>query len=253
MLAADRQAVESDLQAQSVRIKEIEMSNIDRYLQAIGTQAALVSGFALGSNVIGIMLENGAHPLMQGAFFTFNNLSLVCEMYCVMNSTLVSVLGPTVALTGKKGSMHESVRAMKEERLKILNAFVWGAKFFAFSQILGIWILTTWPTALPMTLLLAAGCEVIRRTMNRIKEKFNYDEIFSDDFDEEDGSTRTQSQRDAEVEGRSQGRRKSTVMGLFTGASSGRNINRKPAAGMKKTNESKPMKADEFLKASNIV
>ena len=31
-----------------------------------------------------------------------------------MNSTLVSVLGPTVALTGKKGSMYSSVRAMKE-------------------------------------------------------------------------------------------------------------------------------------------
>lgn len=46
MLAADRSAVETDLQAQAVQIKNIEMNNIDRYLQAIGTQAALICGFA---------------------------------------------------------------------------------------------------------------------------------------------------------------------------------------------------------------
>lgn len=46
MLAADRQAVETDLQAQAVQIKNIEMNNIDRYLQAISTQAALICGFA---------------------------------------------------------------------------------------------------------------------------------------------------------------------------------------------------------------
>lgn len=39
MLAADRSAVETDLQAQAVQIKNIEMNNIDRYLQAIGTHS----------------------------------------------------------------------------------------------------------------------------------------------------------------------------------------------------------------------
>jgi len=33
MLAADRSAVETDLQAQAVQIKNLEMNNIDRYLQ----------------------------------------------------------------------------------------------------------------------------------------------------------------------------------------------------------------------------
>ena len=46
MLAADRRAVDSDLQAQAVQIKNIEMQNIDRYLQSIATQAALIAGFA---------------------------------------------------------------------------------------------------------------------------------------------------------------------------------------------------------------
>jgi hypothetical protein len=136
MLAADRQAVETDLQAQAVAIKNIEMNNIDRYLQAIGTQAALISGFAIGSSII--MVEKTNSVLYFG-YIMSNTFCLISEMYCVMNSTLVSVLGPTVALTGKKGSMHESVKAMKEERLKILEAFMWGAKFFAFSQVRSRW------------------------------------------------------------------------------------------------------------------
>ena len=187
---------------------------------------------------------------MCAAFFILNNLSLICEMYCVMNSTLVSVLGPTVALTGKKGSMHSAVQAMKEERLKILNAFVWGAKFFAFSQVLGVWILAPWHTALPMSILFLVGIETIRRTMNRIKEKFNYDEIFSDDFYDHDGKKKEL----GEAPNRAQGRRKSTVMGLFTGGSNA-GAQRDTRAGMKPSGggSSKPIKADEFLKASNIV
>ena len=82
------------------------------------------------------------------------------QMYCVMNATLVSVLGPTFALNGPKGSMHESVQYMKEERLMILSAFWTGACCFGIAQIFTFWIIAPQETALPCTIAIVLGFEV---------------------------------------------------------------------------------------------
>ena len=110
---------------------------------------------------------------------------------------------------------------------------------------------------MPVSIMMVMGCETIRRTMNRIKEKFNYDEIFAEGLlnNNDHGSSRlnpnakkddTQTQMATGREAATSGRRKSTLLGLF--------INESPAAKMKKQLQiDKPMKADEFLKASEIV
>jgi hypothetical protein len=133
MLAADRRAVDSDLQAQAVQIKNMEMQNVDRYLQAIGTQAALICGLSMSAQLSDSMIaftNDKEHWLVQVAHHGFIVACLCLEFYCVINSTFVSVLGPTYALNGPKGSMHSAVKAMKEERLMILYAFGGGAMMF---------------------------------------------------------------------------------------------------------------------------
>ncbi|GMI35908.1 hypothetical protein TrCOL_g8670 [Triparma columacea] len=186
-LAADRSAVETDLQAQAVQIKNIEMNNIDRYLQAIGTQAALICGFAAAVSYA-VELAKTVHPLLILGYYFFNTSALLFEMYCVMNATLVSVLGPTFALNGPKGSMHESVQYMKEERLVILSAFWTGACCFGMAQIFTFFIIAPVETAIPCSICIILGFEVIRRSMDRIKRKFRYEEIYAGDDDGRGGT-----------------------------------------------------------------
>ena len=237
MLAADRSAVETDLQAQAVQIKNIEMNNIDRYLQAIGkrlgrgrvhesrgklqnpylieitspkpsahhpfrtflrahtfaagTQAALICGFAASESWALEKWNTQYTPWwLIICYYITNIVSLICEMYCVMNATLVSVLGPTFALNGPQGSMHESVKAMKEERLNILTAFITGAVSFGICQVFTVWIIAPLETSIPVTGLLALGFFYIQQAMTRIKKKFKYDEIYAGN-DDGRGSTAT--------------------------------------------------------------
>lgn len=188
MLAADRSAVETDLQAQAVQIKNIEMNNIDRYLQAISTQAALICGFAAAESfaveyarkAVSQTMNAGSFPwMLHLLYFATTTLSLACEFYCLMNSTLVCVLGPTFALNGPVGSMHEAVFLMKEERLSILHAFWFGGLFFAMSQVFAAWIITEVETAITVTVVVTIASIGIRRSMNRISVKFRFENIFA--------------------------------------------------------------------------
>jgi hypothetical protein len=90
MLAADRSAVETDLQAQAVQIKNLELNNIDRYLQAIGTQAALILACAAGEsyavekfNVLNVDEYedlNGTMWWIAMGYYLCQTLTLIFEM-----------------------------------------------------------------------------------------------------------------------------------------------------------------------------
>ncbi|GMI53853.1 hypothetical protein ScalyP_jg1352 [Parmales sp. scaly parma] len=182
MLAADRSAVETELQAQAIQIKNIEMNNIDRYLQAIGTQAALICGFAAGESFC-VELSNATPWYLITGYYFCNVFALILEMYCVMNATLVSVLGPTFALNGPQGSMHASVKCMKEERLQILSAFWSGALSFGAAQMFAVWIIAPAVTAVTANMIMVLGFVVINKSMERIKVKFKFEEIYAGDDD----------------------------------------------------------------------
>ena len=83
-------------------------------------------------------LTNERLQVHQGLEILYNTSTTTClvlEFYCVMNSTLVSVFGPTYALNGPSGSMHIAVQSMREERLTILYAFGLGSFAFGVSQV----------------------------------------------------------------------------------------------------------------------
>mmetsp|Transcript_559 Transcript_559/g.985 ORF Transcript_559/g.985 Transcript_559/m.985 type:complete len:219 (+) Transcript_559:242-898(+) len=175
MLAADRRAVDSELQAQAVQIKNIEMENLDRYLQAVGTQAALITGFAITIVMSSDLIQatNEASHLVQVVHYATAVSCLCLEFYCVQNSTMVSVFGPTYALNGPKGSMHSAVRAMKEERMTILYAFGGGAICLGLSQTVTAWMLMRTPAAIVSTVIIAVTSYVIGTSAKRIGRKFH--------------------------------------------------------------------------------
>ncbi|GMI46417.1 hypothetical protein TrCOL_g11200 [Triparma columacea] len=177
MLAADRRAVDSELQAQAVQIKNMEMQNVDRYLQAIGTQAALICGLSISTQLSDSMIaftNDKEHWIVQAIHNGFIVSCLCLEFYCVINSTLVSVLGPTYALNGPKGSMHSSVKAMKEERMMILYAFGGGAIMFGCSQISTAWIMMRSPSASVNSIIVCVAFYQIAVSVRRISAKFKF-------------------------------------------------------------------------------
>ena len=174
---SDRRAVDSELQAQAVQIKNIELQNIDRYLQAVGTQAALIAGFSITTICCDSLIEKtneDYHWTLQCIYYLTAVGSLCFEFYCVTSSTLVSVLGPTYALNGPKGSMHTAVRAMKEERIQILYAFGAGLVCFGLTMILVFWILMKPPAAGLCTILVTCFFLLIGQSAKRIGIKFKY-------------------------------------------------------------------------------
>ncbi|GMI52951.1 hypothetical protein TeGR_g11188, partial [Tetraparma gracilis] len=193
MLAADRSAVETDLQAQAVQIKNLELNNIDRYLQAIGTQAALILACAAGEsyavekfNVLNVDEYedlNGTMWWIAMGYYLCQTLTLVFEMYCVMTATLVSVLGPTLALNGPRGSMHDSVKAMKEERLIILHSFWSGACAFGGTQLFAVIAVAPVHTSITCATIIVVGYLMMSRAMTRIKDKFRFQDIYAGEDD----------------------------------------------------------------------
>ena len=179
MLNADRAAVDSDLKAQSVQIKNIEMQNLDRYLQAIGTQAALILGFAAAESYA-VELTSKTNGWLAIGYYVMTTISLVLEMYCVMSGTMVCVLGPTFALNGPSGSMHEAVESMKEERLMILYSFIAGAAFFSFAQMFALFIVAPWHIASICSSIIVVGFIIVYKAIVRIAQKLKFHQIYTD-------------------------------------------------------------------------
>ena len=48
-------------------------------------------------------------------YYALATTCLGAEMYCLTNATLCTVLGPTLALNGPRGSMHAAVQGMYQE------------------------------------------------------------------------------------------------------------------------------------------
>jgi hypothetical protein len=120
---------------------------------------------------------------MAMGYYVAQTLTMVFEMYCLMTATLISVLGPTLALNGPRGSMQDSVAAMKEERLIILHSFWMGAVSFFFMQCFAV--LSNAPTsaACVCVVVLLVGMWTMVRAMGRIKQKFRYSDIYAGEDD----------------------------------------------------------------------
>ena len=102
MIQADKKAFESDLYHASLGIKEREMNNLVNYMTALGTQAALVAGFAVGMMQ---ELPAGTNRWLALSYYMCVSTCIDSQLYCVCNSTLTTVLAPTMGLTGPRSGL----------------------------------------------------------------------------------------------------------------------------------------------------
>ncbi|KAL1511933.1 hypothetical protein AB1Y20_005214 [Prymnesium parvum] len=134
MFAAERDALKWEAYSGALGIQEREMTVLMSYLDNLGTQAALLAGFAFTCYTDDLGLPDDIHPVLEGLFMICVSTCVGAMLFTVVASTLVSSLGPAMALRGKDGTaMRVAVDHMETNRHAIRNSF--GIGVFAFLAI----------------------------------------------------------------------------------------------------------------------
>lgn len=171
MLFADKRALETNLQVSLLKIREKELQFYTQNCIAIGTQAALLSGFAY-NGIIQVDIPTESSDWLKTMYLCVTTAAMGFELIAVLNSTLCSMLGPGLALRGPDGSMHRAVDGlMLEYRLTFLF-FTAGLVAFHVSALLFAWLEFSWPVALAMTLALLMFIYGMYRYWLRIYSRF---------------------------------------------------------------------------------
>jgi len=171
MLFADKRALETNLQVSLLKIREKELQFYTQNCIAIGTQAALLSGFAY-NGIIQVDIPTDSPDWLKTLYLCVTTAAMGFELIAVLNSTLCSMLGPGLALRGPDGSMHRAVDGlMLEYRLTFLF-FTAGLLAFHVSALLFAWLEFSWPVALAMTLALLMFIYGMYRYWIRIYSRF---------------------------------------------------------------------------------
>mmetsp|Transcript_51552 Transcript_51552/g.85482 ORF Transcript_51552/g.85482 Transcript_51552/m.85482 type:complete len:295 (+) Transcript_51552:58-942(+) len=171
MLFADKRALETNLQVSLLKIREKELQFYTQNCIAIGTQAALLSGFAY-NGIIQVDIPTESSNWLKTMYLCVTTAAMGFELIAVLNSTLCSMLGPGLALRGPDGSMHRAVDGlMLEYRLTFLF-FTAGLVAFHVSALLFAWLEFSWPVALAMTLALLMFIYGMYRYWLRIYSRF---------------------------------------------------------------------------------
>jgi hypothetical protein len=149
MLAAEAQALEQHGLTELLRILDQEFNYYVESYKTVGTQAALIAGFAVAVLVTldtsdDARRSNDLPQLPRTVVETYHVLSVVTLMsllYCIIATTCVSVWAPQLALRGASPSaMDVAVRGIKDERHPIYTSFLIGIVSFTLMVVSVAWI-----------------------------------------------------------------------------------------------------------------
>ena len=101
-------------QVSLLKIREKELQFYTQNCIAIGTQAALLSGFAY-NGIIQVDIPEESSDVLKALYLCVTTAAMGFELIAVLNSTLCSMLGPGLALRGPDGSMHRAVDGLMLE------------------------------------------------------------------------------------------------------------------------------------------
>jgi len=122
MLAADKLLLQSNVKQRAIQLREKELNLFNDNFNAVGTQSAVLAGFAMTS-FAEIDLPHNAFYAQKACLHLFVTISICANLMCTASTTFVSVWGSGKALRGKDGSMFEAVDGMNDERAFIFTCF----------------------------------------------------------------------------------------------------------------------------------
>jgi len=120
MLHAQKAALENSLRQRLVSIRERELEYYTKNCRLLGDLAALVAGFAFSGIRYHYLLERQHSWMVQDGdaveeviFLSLLTITLGFGLQTVLIAMLVAMLGPSLALRGPDGSLHDAVDGMQ--------------------------------------------------------------------------------------------------------------------------------------------
>ena len=159
MLAADKLLLRSTVKQRAIQLREKELTLFNENFNAVGTQSAVLAGFAMTS-FAEIDLPHNAFYAQKAFLHIFVVTSVCANLLCTACTTFVSVWGSGKALRGKDGSMDQAVDGMHDERTFIFSCFGVGLISTLLALMSAAWILMTLEVAAVATLLSWSTLEV---------------------------------------------------------------------------------------------
>ena len=150
MLAADKLLLRSTVKQRAIQLREKELTLFNDNFNAVGTQSAVLAGFAMTS-FAEIDLPHNAFYAQKACLHLCVTISICANLMCTASTTFVSVWGSGKALRGKDGSMDEAVDGMHAERAFIFSCFGVGLITTLLALMSAAWILMTLEVAFVAT------------------------------------------------------------------------------------------------------
>lgn len=120
MIFAHKLALENNTRQRMLEIRCRELDYYTGCARNLGTQAALISGMAYSGIRYHYLIERqeSYHMTDEGSleevmFITLHALTLGFSLQTVFVAMLISMLGPSLALRGSDGSLHDAVLGMQ--------------------------------------------------------------------------------------------------------------------------------------------
>lgn len=154
MLLADKHDLQQKLRLNLLQIEEKELNFYTQNCYTIGTQAALLAGFAFSAMCeVEIDRTYGEHT--QALWLISIVLSMTLEIGAVVKSMQLSILGPGLALRGPEGSVARAIMVMRDEYKKVNALFYAGLANIHLSVGVFIWAeYVTWAAAVLTVIIL---------------------------------------------------------------------------------------------------
>lgn len=135
MLLADKLDLTNKLKLNMLQIEERELNFYTQNCNTVGTQAALLAGFAF-TGIVEAPWDylqdpaNGVPFFLRFCTVAATLLGMLAEVMCVVKSVQISIMGPGLAIRGPEGSMARALTVMRVELQRLHWQFYIGVFFY---------------------------------------------------------------------------------------------------------------------------
>lgn len=195
MLAADKLQLQSHVKQQATALKEKEFNLHHSNLMTVGTQAAVLAGLDITMFIEfhpapdSEWMTSTSHKLMfllpriLKCFYYIIIVSAFCaNILVVAQTTVLSVMGASLALRGPDGSMMTATNGIYEERVIVFKTFGYGLLATLVSVLLCVWLICSWEASFVCNVCSMGTIYIMMKHFKRIRRKFNYNEEDTVDF-----------------------------------------------------------------------
>ena len=139
MLLADKRDLQNSLKLSLIQIEEKELNYYTNNCMTIGTQAAMLTGFAFAA-LVEVKLDDYLRlaesqgylfeQVLMCAWYLCAMLAGLLEMFTLVKAMQLSILAPGLALRGPEGSMTRALVTLRHEYKRVHTLFYAGLFFF---------------------------------------------------------------------------------------------------------------------------